>query len=141
MSEFAHVPRPALPMLTELNTAFWQSGQYGELRITRCHNCGYYIHPGSSICPKCLSRDVAPEAVSGKATVATFTINHQVWERGLEEPYVVAIVELPEQTSVRLTTNIVNCPIEAVHIGMRVRVIFDHREDVWLPLFEPDPDV
>ena len=54
-------------------------------------------------------------------------------------PYVIAIVELDEQPGLRLTTNIVNCPVEAVHIGMRVRVLFDHREDVWLPLFEPLP--
>lgn len=36
-------------------------------------------------------------------------------------------------------TNIVNCPIDDVTIGMKVRVIFKNIEDVWLPLFEPDP--
>ena len=50
----------------------------------------------------------------------------------------VAIVEMEEQEGLRLTTNIVNCAVEDVHIGQAVRVIFDHREDVWLPLFEPD---
>lgn len=50
----------------------------------------------------------------------------------------VAIVEMEEQEGLRLTTNIVNCAVEDVYIGQAVRVIFDHREDVWLPLFEPD---
>ena len=27
-----------------------------------------------------------------------------------------------------------------VHIGMPVRVVFEARDDVWVPLFEPDPD-
>jgi uncharacterized OB-fold protein len=105
--------------------------------IQRCAPCGHYIHPASPICPVCHSRDVAPVAVSGKATVATFTINRQRWEPGLEAPFVIAIVELDEQSSVRLTTNIVGCPPDNVHIGMKVRVVFDHREDVWLPLFAP----
>ena len=34
-------------------------------------------------------------------------------------------------------TNIVGCPAEAVRIGMRVQVVFEHRDDVYLPLFEP----
>ena len=70
--------------------------------------------------------------------MASYTINHQVWERGLEAPYVIAIVEIAEQRDVRFTTNIVNCAPRDVKIGMPVRVLFDQREDVWLPLFEPD---
>ena len=49
----------------------------------------------------------------------------------------VAIVELPEQEGLRLTTNLVNCALEDVRIGMPVRVLFEQWEDVWLPLFEP----
>jgi uncharacterized OB-fold protein len=51
---------------------------------------------------------------------------------------VIAIVEIAEQRDLRLTTNIVNCSPGDVKIGMPVRVLFDKREDVWLPLFEPD---
>jgi len=49
-------------------------------------------------------------------------------------------VTIAEQDDVRLTTNIVNCEPDDVTIGMPVRVTFEEREDVWLPLFEPDPD-
>lgn len=75
--------------------------------------------------------------VSGRAEVATFTINRQAWQEGLEDPFVVAVVEIEEQEGLRLTTNVVNCGIDEVYIGMEVQVVFDHREDVWLPLFEP----
>jgi uncharacterized OB-fold protein len=107
----------------------------------RCQACGHYIHPPLPICPLCKCREVRDEPVSGKGSVLTFTINRQVWERGLEAPYVIAIVGIDEQSGLRLTTNIINCGSDAVFIGMRVRVLFDHREDVWLPLFEPDHDV
>ena len=34
-------------------------------------------------------------------------------------------------------TNIVNCPVERVEIGMPVQVVFEQHDDVWFPLFEP----
>jgi hypothetical protein len=52
-------------------------------------------------------------------------------------PYVVAIVELDEGP--QLTTLIINCPVDAVSIGMRVRPIFVRvTEDIGLIDFEPD---
>jgi uncharacterized OB-fold protein len=77
--------------------------------------------------------------VSGRATVVSCTVNHQQWEPGLPVPYVLALVELDEQADVRLVTNIVGCPVDEVHIGMRVRAVFEQHEDVWVPLFEPEP--
>ena len=89
------------------------------------------------MCPQCLGRDLSPDAVSGRATVATFTLNHQEWVPAPDHPYCIAIVELEEDPTVRLTTNIVNCPPEQVKIGMPVRVTFEQHEDVCIPLFEP----
>jgi len=134
-------PRNHLPAITPENAFFWRAGAAGVLRFMRCQACGHYIHPPLPICPLCKCREVRDEPVSGKGSVLTFTINRQVWERGLEAPYVIAIVGIDEQSGLRLTTNIINCGSDAVFIGMRVRVLFDHREDVWLPLFEPDHGV
>ena len=131
------IPRNHLPMITDDNAFFWRAGEQGRLRFMRCPSCRHYIHPPMPICPRCQSREMCAETVSGNATVLTYTINRQAWERGLEQPYVIAIVGLDEQEGLRLTTNIVNCAIEDVVIGLRVQVVFDHREDVWLPLFEP----
>ena len=96
-AEIESIPRRHLPRLTDENTFFWQAGESGKLHFIRCDACGFYVHPPLPICPRCKSREVAPCAVSGKATVASYTINHQVWERGLEAPYVIAIVEIAEQ--------------------------------------------
>ena len=56
---------------------------------------------------------------------------------GFEPPYVIANVALDEDPSVRLTTNIVGCDPDDVHVGQEVAVRFEQHEDVWLPLFEP----
>jgi len=131
------VPR-TLPELTPENRHVWTSGATGRLLISRCAGCGYWIQPPGPVCPRCRARDITRREVSGRGTVATFTVNHQPWDPGLTVPYVVAIVELVEQAGLRLTTNIVNCPPEQVRIGMPVRVTFVRDEDVYLPMFAPD---
>ena len=137
----SELPFRILPHVTDGNRHFWTSGADGRLRFLCCDECGFFIHPPAPICPRDLSKKVSARAVSGRATVATFTVNHQAWMPGPELPYVVAIVEIDEQPSVRLTTNIVNCSPDDVHIGMPVQVVFEHRpdrdEDLWIPLFEP----
>ena len=140
----ADVPFRMLPALGDLNRRFWQSGETGRLELLRCTACGTYVHPPAPVCPKDYGTALEWAPVSGRARVATFTVNHQQWMPGPELPYVVAIVELAEQPDVRLMTNVVGCAPEDVRIGMPVRVVFEHHEDadgdVWLPLFEPDPE-
>jgi uncharacterized protein len=130
-------PFRILPRVNDENRFFWTSGEDGRLRFLRCDECGFFVHPPSPICPECLCKRLTPTAVSGRATVATFTVNHQPWIPGYDPPYVVAIIEIEEQPSVRLMTNIVRCAPDDVRIGMPVQVAFEHHDDVWLPLFEP----
>lgn len=129
------MPRPQ-PRLDSDNRAFWTGGADGELRITRCQDCGTFIHPPRPVCRDCLSDNVAPEVVAGTGVVDTFTVNHQKWYPGLEVPFVIARVALDGAPGVYLTTNIIDCLPEAVDIGDRVRVKFQQEGDVWLPLFE-----
>jgi uncharacterized OB-fold protein len=138
----AAVPFRILPKLGDDNREFWTAGERGELRFWRCMDCGFYIHPYSPMCPRDHSKRLQTEAVSGKATVAAYTINYQPWMPGPELPFIGAIVEMVEQPALRLTTNIVNCAIDDVFVGMKVRVTFEHHPDpdgdVYIPLFEPD---
>ncbi len=129
-------PFRVLPALDDENRFFWTSGEDGLLSFLRCQECGYYLHPPLPRCPKCGSREVAPEAVSGRGEVYSVTVNHQSWDGGTE-PYAIALVTFPEQEGLRLTTNVVGCPPEDVHIGMPVQVAFEQRDEVWFPLFEP----
>lgn len=127
-----------LPALNADNRAFWQGGQHGELLIHHCSGCSRYFHPPAPLCPHCASFDVAPQAVSGKGKVLSYTVNYQPWAPELEVPYVVAIIELVEQPGLQFVSNVVGVPVTQVHIDMPVRVSFLNVEDVWLPLFEKD---
>ena len=125
-----------LPTLDEPSAFFWTSGRDGTLRFLQCTDCSYLVHPPAPICPKCHGRSTAPAAVSGRATVHSFTVNHQPWD-GNAEPYVIGLVEIAEQPDVRLTTNIVGIDPDDVRIGMPVEVVFEDHAPVFVPLFRP----
>jgi acetyl-CoA acetyltransferase/uncharacterized OB-fold protein len=131
-----------LPQLTPSNEWFWTSGADGRLRIQQCTDCRTYVHPPVPICPACRSKAWEPAVVSGRGTVIGYTVNQHQWLPGFEPPYAIANVALEEDPSVRVTTNIVGCDPDDVHVGQPVSVRFEQDDDVWLPLFEPtgEPD-
>jgi len=133
----AHGPQfRLLPRLGDDNAFFWTSGADGLLRFLRCNACGFLIHPPGPVCPRCLSRDLAPHAVSGRGRVETFSVNYQQWIPG-SDPYIIAWVSIDEQPDVRLTTNLVDVEPDDVQVGMAVEVTFEHNDDVYIPLFRP----
>ena len=132
----AELPFRVQPALDESNRFFWTSGEDGQLRFLRCQACGYYLHPPLPRCPECGSRDVAAEVVSGRGEVLSYTVNHQSWD-GSTEPYAIVLVGLPEQEGLRLTSNLINHPLDDIEIGLPVQVAFEQHDLVWFPLFEP----
>ena len=130
----ASLPFRVLPEVTVDTEFFWYAGAESVLKILRCQSCGYFCHPPYPRCPICLSRSMAPETVTGRGEVHSFTINHQQWVPGTD-PYAIVLVELDEQTGLRLTSSVIDVPVDEVKIGLPLEVDFLHREDVWLPLF------
>lgn len=128
--------RPA-PLVTPDNEFFWTSGADGKLRLQECRACGSLIHPPAPVCRYCRSLDMGVRAVSGKATLAGFTVNHRFSLPGLPAPYVVAQVAIAEDPRIRLTTNIVECDPGLLELGQQMEVVFERAEDAWLPLFRP----
>jgi len=129
-----------LPRLDQENRFFWTGGGDGILRFLRCRECRRFIHPPSPICPFCVTATLVPQAVSGRATLASFTVNHQPWIPG-SAPYVVAWVAIDEQPDVRLTTNLIGVEQADLRIGMALEVAFAPAGNgIFLPLFRPMGD-
>ena len=125
----------AEPAVSDRMRDFWTGGERGELLIARCRSCGYRMHPPLPVCPACRTMDIAPEAVSGRGTVWSATINRYRWAPELEPPYVLAFVELDEQPGLRLLTAIVDC--DDIPIGTPVSVRFERSGEAWIPVFAP----
>jgi uncharacterized OB-fold protein len=89
-----------------------------------CTTCDTYYFPPRVVCPKCRRKgQLEKYTFKGLGEIHTFAIVRQAPDTFKRQiPYIVAQVELDE--GARLTAQIVNCDIEDVHIGMRVRSCF-----------------
>jgi uncharacterized protein len=76
-------------------------------------------------------------ATSGTGALYSYTVNHKAWNPEVPVPYVIGMVELPEQAGLRMTTNIVNCRAVDLVMGMPLRVVFEQQGEHFVPLFEP----
>ena len=126
------------PPLDDVNREFWTGGSSGELRLTRCVSCSLWVFPLSAVCPGC-GGTTEYRTASGRGTVFTHTTNMHPYNPAVPLPYNISIVELAEQQGLRFMTNVVGCPPEDVHIGMPVHVVFEQHDEVFVPLFAPDP--
>jgi uncharacterized OB-fold protein len=129
-----------IPELTASNRQFWTGGADGRLHVPYCESCTRWVLPPEDACPHCETA-LAARAVSGEATVFTYTVNRHSFNPSVPPPYVIAIVELTEQKDLRLATNIVDCEPDSVTIGMRVAVRFERQSTpdgtVFVPVFGP----
>ncbi|WP_199255452.1 thiolase C-terminal domain-containing protein [Mycolicibacterium mengxianglii] len=132
--------RAVLPQLTLDNEFFWTSGADGQLRLQECGDCKALIHPPAPVCRYCYSHNQGVRAVSGRATLIGFTVNHRFSLPGLPPQYVVAQVAIDEDPRVRLTTNAVECDPDDLQLGQQMEVVFEQAADVWFPLFRPTGD-
>ena len=128
----------AVPVPTPQTQPFWDGCAAGELRIQRCTDCGRpYFYP-RPVCPACGSRRVEWFTASGEATLHSYVISHRP-APGFDNdvPYAIAVVELAEGP--RMMTNIVGVPNTPEHLvlDMPLRVRFERRGEISLPMFEP----
>ena len=127
-----------LPAITEDGAPFWEGCRTGELRAQRCDDCGHLRWPPSILCPRCLSERGRWVRLTGRGTVWSFIVVHRPQHPAFfaDVPYNVVIVELDE--GIRLHSNVVDCPVERLRVGLPVEVVFERIDDeVTLPRFRP----
>ncbi|MGH7818193.1 MAG: Zn-ribbon domain-containing OB-fold protein [Candidatus Binatia bacterium] len=126
-----------LPEVDEATAFYWEAARRHELHVLRCAACRRFVHPPQPSCPSCSTNDLAPERVSGRGVVHTYTIAHREVP-GHEVPFALVIVELEEQVGLRILSNLVDCPLENVRVGLPVEVTFEEAGgNVTLPQFRP----
>jgi len=131
-------PLRPLPELTAEMAPFWEAARRHELVAQRCRGCGAHRWPARDLCSRCLSREAEWVAVAGRGVLFSYAVMHQVYHPWFADqvPYAIAVVELAE--GVRLVSNLVDCPLDRIRIGMPVEVVFeDVTAEVTLPKFRP----
>lgn len=127
-----------LPVPDTETEPYWSAAKDGRLLIRRCRACSrahFYPRP---FCPTCWSDQVDWEEASGRATLYTWSVVRQndlkPWPERV--PYVAAVVDLDEGP--RMMTNVVDCDIDALEVGMALEVAFRAENDeITVPVFRP----
>jgi uncharacterized OB-fold protein len=112
-------PIPA-PQVDPTNGAVWEAARQGRLLIGLCRDTGKHFWYPRGVSPFTLSTNVELVEAKGTGTVYSFTVLRT------KQPYCLAYVELEEGP--RMLTNIVDCDLDTVRIGQRVKLVFKPTE-------------
>lgn len=135
MSEAVTKP---VPIPDSISAPFFDGARQGRLMLQCCAACGKWSFPVRERCPHCFAAKLEWRQASGRGTLYTFAIMHQVMNPGFAGavPYNIAQIDLEE--GVRMTSNVVGIPNNALKIGMKLEAVFeDVGQDVSLPKFRP----
>jgi len=113
---------------------FWEFCRKHELRLQRSRSTGRFVFPPRPG----YAGDFEWVRMSGRGRVRTFIITRPPFLPAFAQkvPFVIAVIELDEGP--RLVGNVLDCPIEEVHVGMPVELCFqDLTERVTLPQWRP----
>jgi uncharacterized OB-fold protein len=126
-----------IPVPDPDSAGFWLAAVQGRLTVARCLHCGIHQHPPAEVCRHCAGA-LRFEDVTGAGTIFSFIVVRHQTVPGHEPPYVVAIVEFPEQSGVRVT-GVVQAPADEVRIGMPVstRMVAVAGSELCAPQFVP----
>jgi uncharacterized OB-fold protein len=131
-------PHKPVPEVTEVLRPLFDAAREGRLVVQRCKRCGERRFPPREICSGCLGREAEWVTSCGRGTIVSFNVMHQVYHPGFASavPYAVVLVELEDGG--RMLTNLMDCPLDGVRVGLPVEVVFEKRtEEIWLPQFRP----
>ena len=127
-----------LPIIDAESAPFWAAAKERAFLIRHCGACGRnHFYPRHS-CPHCWSEQCEWRRASGRGRIYSYTVIHHNDVPPFHEqvPYIVALIDLEE--GVRVTSNIVECTPEVVHVGLPVEVVYERVSDeVTLPRFRP----
>jgi len=109
-------PKRQVPLVDYLHV-----GARPYLKANECTSCGARFFDRRVACGNCGAQEFKKARVRNAGTVTSFTIVHRA-APGIPAPYISAIVETDDGTSVR--SNVVNCEPDpaVVRLGMKVKL-------------------
>lgn len=110
---------------------YWAAAREGRLLLKRCRACDKTHYYPRAQCPFCLADEGEWIEASGAGTIYSWSV-----ERRAQPPYAIAFVTLAEGPT--LMTNIVDCDLDGLAVGQRVRLVFDTRDGQPVPVFRPE---
>ena len=119
----------------ETTQPFWDAALEGRLVGSKCTSCGTVLLPPQPFCFNCQGQDFEWVELPGTGTIYTFTVVRHPLAPHLSEvvPFAAGVIELDgtQGAGCRMMGNIVDCDVEQVRIGDKVRIRFDKVSDTY----------
>jgi uncharacterized protein len=134
------LPDPDCPLTGE----FFVGAERGELRIPACSDCEQLVWYPEPRCPYCGSERLAWTKMSGRGRLYSWTVVRHAFVPQYAEltPFVVAVVALEEDESVRVVGRMASGSESDLRCDMLVRAVFEQltypgvEGAVWAPFFQ-----
>jgi uncharacterized OB-fold protein len=123
---------------TDAKARFWQSVEDRKLKLPFCRSCLTFFYYPRAFCPNCWSEEIEFRPAAGQGTIWSFTVvrfahgEKSPWHERL--PYVVALIEMHE--GVRMMANVIDCDVDRVSSGAKVRLVYTEMGGRVLPAFQ-----
>ena len=129
-----------LPSLDEVDTGeFWRATKDKVLNYQRCKSCGTVIWYPRAYPAQCMEDEVEVLESAGQGAIYSFSVVRQSYHPFFRNlvPYAVAYVDVDE--GFRMLTNITGVadPVHELHIGQRVKLVWEEHDELSIPLFTP----
>ena len=141
MAEYIQLPED-MSGLADIETTgewkpFWEGLQRSEVLIQQCKACGHKQFYPRYLCTACGGE---PDWLSfdGEAVLYTYSVIRKHHQSPFKQmaPYIVAMIDLGD--GVRMMSNVINCDLEQVEIGMRLKPAFvEAREGLTVLYWQP----
>lgn len=130
-------PRP-VPAPDDVSRFFWDAAAEHRLVLQRCRSCAKLQYPPEVCCIHCQADDFEPAELTGRGVIYSYAQVDRPLHAGFVDslPYVVVLVDLDDQSGLRILTNLVDVPPGVtLSCGMPVEVVFEDRGPATLPQF------
>ncbi|OHV48475.1 hypothetical protein BCD48_15595 [Pseudofrankia sp. BMG5.36] len=130
--------RRPVPQPDEITRFYWDGAAAGRLLMQKCLSCGKLQFPPDVCCLSCQSEHFGHAEVSGRGSIYSYAVVERPLHAGFVDalPYVIALVELDEQSGLRLVANLLDAtPGTRLSCGQPVEVVYEKREGITLPQF------
>ena len=129
-----------LPESEPATAGFWDGCAARELRIQQCTGCGKHRHVPTPICSNCRSFEYTWATSKGTGRIFSFIVVHHSVHPATDAlvPYNVSVIQLDDCDGVLVTSNVVGCSNDDLHVDMPVKVTWEQVDpELWLYRFTP----
>jgi uncharacterized protein len=130
------------PVTDDLTKPFWDATAQNKLMAAKCTHCGTCQLLPAPFCYACQHREYEWIELPGTGTIYTYTVVRHPLMPQLKAivPYASGVIELDgtQGAGARIMANIIDCDVEKLSIGDKVKVVFDKiNDELTVPRFAP----